>query len=148
MGYRIWALCDADGLIERTQLTLSTVPSPPWAVVPVELQTTIRRSAYRFRVVDGVFTLRGRLRLSLSTPTFTADGVDHADVMVLADEDGIDPAAQVEIVINDQPVTLALGEVLEIASPVEGSFEIRLTDPRFYAEPGIRITTALAPEEP
>lgn len=141
--YRPWYLTDENGVVRKVGVSPEE-KSAPWHPMPEAMYARVYQAPRMFRAdAEGELHQLPEIRLSISTPTFVADGVDCAEVLVFGE--GL--SGEVQLTINGRPETLEFGEVLELVSEVEGVFVIELADPRYYAREARRRTTALRKDE-
>ena len=143
MSFASWALPAETGDILRLSRT-SRERAAPWVLVPDRLDVLMRENMNRYKIIEGRFYEKKHARLSVSKPTFIADGEDHADVMVIPDGDH---ELDARVKINGEETLLAPGEIVEIRSTEEGTFHIQLDDPLLWSERPRRETFAVLPEE-
>ena len=132
MAVRMWCLIQPNsGRILRTRLTDDPCPGPGWIECSQEMLHGVRADSNRYKYRDGCVEAKKKVRLSVSTPVFEADGEDKAEVMVIPHEEGT--KGSVTLRINGEETEVAFGEVLEIRSDEEGSFTIEVDDLNFVA---------------
>lgn len=144
MPFMTWAMPAETGDVLK-MLRTSSIKAPPWVLVPEPLGSVMRQEMGRFKILDGSTIVEKRhARLSVSKPTFLADGNDHADVMVIPDEPYSEPA---RLKVNGVETFLAPGEILEITSEEEGVFHLHLDDPVLWSTNPRRETLAVQEDE-
>lgn len=90
---------------------------------------------------------RRKVRLSLSAPTFDADGKDFVEFMVIPEIDkraGHIPLPEmISFTVNGERFSVEPEKPWPLASPLPGVFVFRLDDPCVWANPDERRTEAV-----